>query len=110
MKFKSPNMQTQKYASMTKFKWSLNQKFKSLKGSKITIENSELTHIGGRNVSGGALFTESGTTIKIKDSIFSNNATVQGYTYGGAIYIAGGNDEILPEIENTQFIKNHAID
>jgi hypothetical protein len=26
------------------------------------------------------------------------------------LYIAGGNDEILPEIENTQFIKNHAID
>ena len=87
MKFKSPNMQTQKYASMTNSNgvW-----IKSLKGSKITIENSELTHIGGRNVSGGALFTESGTTIKIKDSIFSNNATVQGYTYGGAIYIAGG--------------------
>ena len=104
------NLQTCKLKNMLAWQNSNGVWIKSLKGSKITIENSELTHIGGRNVSGGALFTESGTTIKIKDSIFSNNATVQGYTYGGAIYIAGGNDEILPEIENTQFIKNHAID
>ena len=82
---------------------------KSLKGSTLTIEKSEFRHLGWKWFNGWAIYTESGVKLKVKDSIFKNNAISWGHYFWWAIYIGWGNDEKLPEIENTQFIKNHAM-
>lgn len=83
---------------------------KSLKGSELLVEKSEFNHIGWRSVWGWAgISVENKVKLMIKDSIFDNNVTVIGHTYGWAVNIGWGVDDILPVIENSEFRNCHAM-
>ncbi len=83
---------------------------KNLKGSELNIENSEFKHIGGKSIWWGAgIFAEDEVKLGIKNSVFDNNVAVMGHTFGWAIYILWGINDVLPVIENTEFRNCHAM-
>ena len=82
---------------------------KSLKGSELSVENSEFKHIGGKQLHWWWIFVEDNVKLQVKSSVFDNNSVPWPHYLWGAIYVSGWAEEELPVIKNSEFKNCHAM-
>ena len=82
---------------------------KSLKGSELSVENSEFKHIGGKQLHWWWIFVENNVKLQVKSSVFDNNSVPWPHYFWGAIYVSGWAEEELPAIKNSEFKNCHAM-